>query len=95
MSDQSPFPSFRENSPLADLPTDSVDEFLSRINDDLVAGAPERITDDRLDQLISIYRTQAVEWEIKQREKPARKTAAQTKKSVAEALGINLDDIKL
>lgn len=88
MTESNPFDIFKEASPLNDMPRDSVDEFLDRINDDLVAGAPERITGERLEKLVAAYREEAVQWEIKQRE--ARTPGK--KKTFAEALQI---DIKL
>jgi hypothetical protein len=92
MTENNPFDIFRENTPLADLPTDSIDEFLDRINQDLVAGAPERITDERLAKLVELYRQEAAAWETKQREKPERKTkaAGEKKQEIAFALGIKL-----
>ena len=71
-----PFDIFRETTPLESIPKDSIDEFLDRINEDLIAGAIEAITDERLNQLAAIFREEAVAWEIKQREKPARGTRA-------------------
>lgn len=90
MSEENPFDLFRESSPLADIPKDSMAEFLSRINDDLVAGHVERITDERIEQLVAGYRQQALDWETKQREKPVRKTPAERKDQIKVSLGISL-----
>jgi hypothetical protein len=92
MTESNPFDIFRENTPLADLPTDSIDEFLERINADLIAGAPEKITDERLSKLVELYRQEATAWETKQREKPERKTRTpgEKKQEIAFALGIKL-----
>ncbi len=85
-----PFETFAANSPLAELGTDNqIDEFLSRINDDLVAGAPEKITDERLGKLVELYRKQAVDWVQAQADKPERKTGTR-KKTIAEALNLDI-----
>lgn len=92
MTESSPFDIFREHTPLADLATDHVDEFLTRINEDLIAGMPEKITDERLSRLVELYRQEAITWETKQREKPERKAKApgEKKQEIALALGIKL-----
>lgn len=77
-----------ENSPLAeDSGKNAVDEFLDRINEDLVAGATEKLTDERLRHLVNLYRSQALRWEQEQQTKT---TTRGRKKSHAEAIQIEL-----
>lgn len=77
---------FSENSPLSeDSGKNAVDEFLDRINEDLVAGATEKLTDERLSHLANLYRSQALRWEQEEQMRPTRK-----KKSHAEAINIEL-----
>lgn len=54
------------NSPLREVPPDAIEELLARINEDLLAGTPEKITDDdpRMKKIISIYRAEAENWAI-------------------------------
>ena len=64
---------FTQNSPLAENAGDqAVDEFLDRINEDLVAGAVDKITDERLGMLVNMYRAQALRWTQEEAAKPAR-----------------------
>lgn len=86
MTEPNPFDIFKESSPLLDMPRDTVDEFLDRINEDIAAGMPEKITGERLEQLVAAYRQEAAQWEIKQREAPAKRT----KKPTVEIPKINI-----
>jgi hypothetical protein len=88
MTDSNPFDIFRTESPLQEIPQDSVDEFLARITEDLVAGQPAKVTGERLEQLAAMFREEATTWEIKQREAPERK--GRSKKTIADALDIDI-----
>ena len=83
-----------ENSPLREATPDSIEELLARVNEDLVAGAPQRITDNdpRLKALIEIYRKQAIQWTIDEANKP-RKGEPRTKKEreTSTAMALDLD----
>lgn len=84
------FDSFVENSPLANLEnTNTIDEYLDRINEDLVEGAVERITPERITKLVSLFRAQAEEWVKKQNEKPTR--GERKKTNFADLINIHLD----
>ncbi len=51
------------SSPLAEATPDTIDELLSRANDHLVAGLPERIRSDGiLEALVIGFRAQAQKW---------------------------------
>lgn len=73
--DQAPYPS-PENSPLAEVSADALDEELDRINEHLIAGVPEKVTDESLTKLIDIFRARALLWEQEEENKKAgiRKT---------------------
>jgi len=78
--------SFTENSPLAEgNDENSIDEYLDRINEDLVAGAVEKITDDRLHKLVDLYRAQALRWTQEEQTKAPRQ-----RKSGGNAISIDL-----
>ncbi len=89
MSDEPTLETFSESSPLNELTDETtIDEFLDRINEDLVAGMPERIhAPGRLETLTAMYRAQAEKWVQDQKDKPARGTkSADAKKAFAEAI---------
>lgn len=81
-----------ENSPLQEASSDSIDELLDRINEDLLAGAPHRITvdDERLKKLIAIYRAQAEVWVLADQNKPKRATKRDRSTDTSMALDLDL-----
>src|SRR5215469_15175687 len=70
-------------NPLGQVSPDSIDEYLSRINDDFAEGKYV-LTQDRLLQLANMYRVQAVNWEMEQNTE--KKRAPKTKKPAKEVL---------
>lgn len=63
------------DSPLRQVDPASIDELLDRVNEHLVAGAPHmiRANDDRmLRQMVESFRTDALEWAQKEKDKPKR-----------------------
>ncbi len=61
-------------SPLSEATPDSVDLYLDRINQHLIDGAPEKITDDELLRVVTFYRAKALLWGQEEQTKKARST---------------------
>lgn len=64
-----------DSSPLREVDPQSIDELLDRVNEHLVAGAPHmiRANDDRLlRKMVESFRTDALEWAQKEKDKPRR-----------------------
>lgn len=83
--------SFSESSPLTETDgKNAVDEFLDRINEDLVAGAPDRITDQRLENFINLFRAEALRWtqEEARTGRAPRGSSGSSRKSTAKAIDI-------
>jgi len=76
-------------NPLSTVDPGSIDEFLSRINDDLAAGMPQKITGDRLDQLINLFRVEAVNWEMAEQATGRAPRGTSKKKSPVEVEGFD------
>jgi hypothetical protein len=79
-------------SPLAEATIDSIDLLLDELDQNLVAGMPEAITDEKLIALIDVFRAQAINWEMQQQAetpKRSRKTAANST-DVSKAITVNL-----
>lgn len=70
-------------SPLSESDPQFVETLLSHINKHLIAGTPERISDDDLMSLVHAYRVQFENYVVAQREKPDRKPR-EKKQSIAE-----------
>jgi hypothetical protein len=83
-------------SPLTEATPDSVDILLDRINSAFAEGLPEKLTDETLRQVITVYRSQALRWtqeeEIKKAKGPRTRKAVPL--GVAFDLG-ELDDLEL
>jgi hypothetical protein len=62
-------PTIDPDSPLSEATVDSVNILLDEINNALAEGMPERITDDKLAQLVDIYRAQALTWATTEEDK--------------------------
>jgi hypothetical protein len=71
-------------SPLTEVAADSIDLELDRINENLVQGTPEKITDEALERLVDLYRAQALRWE--QEEATKKPHRGQKKVSHIEAM---------
>lgn len=67
------------NNPLGQVNPDSIDEYLSRINDDFAEGKYV-LTPERLLQLANAYRVQAVNWEMEQQAEKKRQPRGSSKK---------------
>lgn len=78
MTDEQPL----ADSPLREATPDSVDHLLDEMNQAMVAGMPERITDEKLIQLINAYRTQAEHWQTADAEKRASGNGRKRKPTV-------------
>lgn len=76
-----------EDSPLAEASADAVDELLRRINENLVDGLPQKITDSELRKLVDIYRSQAFKWA---QEEQITKTRGRKKSSEKPTINFNL-----
>jgi len=59
-------------SPLAEATPDSIDEFLSHIDELLAAGTPEKLTDPVLRRGIELWRAEALKWTSEEKTKTPR-----------------------
>ena len=75
-----------EHSPLAEVEANSIELELDRINENLIAGTPEKITDERLEHFVNLYRAQAVKWETEEQIKKPRAKLGTKKVSHGEAM---------
>lgn len=82
-----------EDSPLLEADPNAIEELLDRVNQNLIQGAPQEISDSDLRKLVLIYRAQALKWaqdeEIKA-SKPKRGTNGGTRKSIGEILNLDI-----
>lgn len=69
---------YEQISPLAEATPDSIDELLDMINDSLVEGMPERITEEKLGPLVDAFRAEALKWTQEQLEKKPRQRKTKT-----------------
>lgn len=81
---------FDNESPLSEATADSINTLLNEINDALADGMPERITDDRLAQLVDYYRSKALTWATEEVEKASKPKRTRTSKIDALAVDIEL-----
>lgn len=59
-------------SPLAEATPDSIDDFLSHIDELLAAGTPEKLTDPVLRRGIELWRVEALKWNSEEKTKAPR-----------------------
>lgn len=75
-----------DTSPLSEATANSVNLLLDEINNALADGMPERITDDKLAQLVDIYRAQALAYATEQEEKKTRPRATRQKGNIVDII---------
>lgn len=83
----------QNDSPLAEATVNSVDELLEYINSAFAEGMPEKLTEQKLDEAIDLFRAQALKWE---QDEEIKATKAKTRSSAprkSPAQVINLDDL--
>lgn len=74
------------DSPLREADPNAIDEMLDRINQCFAEGMPEKITDEKLHELVDLYRAEALRWQQEEQNKKPRARA--TKKPIIEALDL-------
>ena len=85
-----PAPGTDPDSPLSEATADSVNYLLGEINDALAEGMPERITDERLIQVVDIFRAQALRWLTEEAEKKNKPRGTRTKAPKGNIIEITL-----
>lgn len=81
-----------QDSPLAEATPDSVDELLDRANTAFAEGVPEKLTDETLLKLVTLYRAQALKWQQDEEIKKTKTRAAgRATKTLTPAEAIDID----
>jgi ribosome assembly protein YihI (activator of Der GTPase) len=75
------------DSPLSEADPKAVDELLDRINQNLVAGLPGRITDKDLTSFVNMVRAQAYRWTQEDQNKTPK---VRERKTHSQAVDIEL-----
>lgn len=65
-------PDFATDSPLREVLPTSLAELTDRVNQKLVAGLPEEITDELLDRYVDLWRAEALRWRQEEEIKAAK-----------------------
>lgn len=78
-------PNIAESSPLQEVDPNALDEELTRLNENLIQGIPEKITDDSLAKIVDLYRAQALKWSQDEQTKK-RAPSGTRKKTPMESL---------
>lgn len=76
-------------APLTAADPHSIDDFLDRINEDLAAGMPQKITPERLKTMVNLFRVQAANWEMEQQKEKTSSRGSGKKASLVEIEGFN------
>lgn len=81
-----------QDSPLAEATPDSIDTLLDRVNTAWAEGAPGKIDDKTLMDLVTQYRAQALRWSQEEETKKTRtRAASRATKTLNPAEAIDID----
>lgn len=79
-----------EDSPLREADESSIDILLDEFNQAFAEGLPEKITEEKLEKMVNMFRAQAYQWEQQEEQKRNAPRRTRSTKTLVEALELDL-----